>query len=173
MGYIYVMTTDQPPPRPDQAAIGAALYGLMSMAVRSGPREISLTATATLGTLQRTGPRRLTDLAMVEGVTQPSMTVLVTNLERAGLVARQPGPDDRRVVLVTLTEAGKEYLRARREAGAATFASLIGKLTPDEVAALSAAVPALNHLRDLDGERRAASPGPAAGRADRTNGANS
>jgi DNA-binding MarR family transcriptional regulator len=139
-----------------RAAIGEALYGLITLAVRNGPRQISLTAASTLSTLERTGPRRLTDLAVIEGVTQPSMSVLVTGLEQAGLAERRPDPADKRVVLVSATEAGAEYLRSRRRSGAGTFADLIDKLTGDQVAALAAAVPALNRLRDLDSDRRTA-----------------
>ncbi len=138
------------------AAIGEALYGLAALAVRNGPREISLTAASTLSTLDRTGSRRLTDLAVIEEVTQPSMSVLVTGLEQAGLAERGPDPADRRVVLVALTAAGADYIRARRQAGAATFADLIDKLPAAEAAALAAAVPALNRLRELDSDRRTA-----------------
>jgi DNA-binding MarR family transcriptional regulator len=137
-------------------AIGEALYGLVTLAVRHGPREISLTAASTLSTLDRTGPRRLTDLAVIEGVTQPSMSVLVTGLERAGLAERRQEPSDKRIVMVALTAAGSDYIQARRKAGARTFASLIDKLPGDEAAALAAAVPAMDRLRELDSDRRAA-----------------
>jgi len=137
-------------------AIGEALYGLVTLAVRQGPREISLTAASTMSTLDRTGPRRLTDLAVIEGVTQPSMSVLVTGLERAGLAERRPDPADKRIVLVALTAAGSEYIQARRRAGARTFADLIDKLPEGDPAALAAAVPAMNRLRELDSDRRAA-----------------
>ena len=140
----------------NRRAIGEALYGLVTLAVRNGPREISLTAASTLATLDRTGARRLTDLAVIEGVTQPSMSVLVTGLEQAGLAERRPDPADRRVVLVTLTAAGADYIRARRRTGAATFADLIDKLPGGEAASLAAAIPALNRLRELDSDRRTA-----------------
>jgi DNA-binding MarR family transcriptional regulator len=140
-------------------AIGEALYGLVTLAVKNGPREISLTAASTLSTLDRTGARRLTDLAVIEGVTQPSMSVLVTGLEQAGLAERRPDPADKRVVLVALTAAGSDYIRARRRAGAATFADLIDKLPDDEAAALAAAVPAMNRLREIHSDRRAAAAG--------------
>jgi DNA-binding MarR family transcriptional regulator len=146
---------------PTASAIGEALYGLVTLAVRYGPREISLTAASAMSTLDRTGPRRLTDLAMVEGVSQPSMSVIVTGLERAGLAERRPDPADKRVVLVTLTVAGADYIQVRRRMGAKAFADLIETLRGDEAAALAAAVPALNRLRELDSDRRAAAaPGP-------------
>jgi DNA-binding MarR family transcriptional regulator len=154
------MATDDSVTRADsRSAIGEALYGLVTLAVKNGPREISLTAASTLSTLDRTGARRLTDLAVIEGVTQPSMSVLVTGLEAAGLAERRPDPADKRVVLVALTPAGHDYIRTRRRAGAATFADLIDKLPDDEAASLAAAVPAMNRLREIDSDRRAAAAG--------------
>jgi len=91
---------------------------------------------------------------MIQGVAQPSMTVLVTALERSGLVERRGDPADRRVALVALTTAGAELLRAQRRAGAEALIQLIDKLPADEAAALAAAIPALRHLRELDSERR-------------------
>lgn len=147
------MPMDSAGPPDDASALAEALYGLMAAAVRRMNRDISLTSAAVLSTVERTGSRRITDLAAIEGVAQPSMTALVSNLERAGLVERQRDDEDQRVVLVALTTAGADYLRARRRAGADAFASLIAKLPPAEAQALLAATPALVHLRDLDSER--------------------
>jgi DNA-binding MarR family transcriptional regulator len=135
-----------------------ALYRLLTAAVRQLPRDMSLTSLATLSTIDRTGPRRITDLSASEGVTQPSMTSLVTALERSGLVERRQDPNDQRVVLVALTEAGADYLRKRRRAGMDAFAQLIGKLPAADTAALVAAAPALRRLRELDEQRRPAPP---------------
>jgi DNA-binding MarR family transcriptional regulator len=143
----------------DLVAAGEALYGLVTATVRGSPREMSLTSLSTLATLDRTGPRRVTDLAVSQGVAQPSMTVLVTALERSRLVERRGDPADRRVALVALTAAGAELLKAQRRAGAEALIQLIGKLPADEAAALVAAIPALRHLRELERERR----DPAAG----------
>ncbi len=132
----------------------AALYGLLTAVVRGAPRDMGLTSAATLATLDRTGPRRITDLAVAEGVTQPSMTVLVTALERSGLIERHSDPTDKRVTLVALTPAGSQYVLRRREAGTELVAQLISKLSPDEAVALSAAVPALIHLHELHHQER-------------------
>ena len=136
------------------AAIGAALYGLATGAVRRLPRDMSLTSAATLATLDRTGPRRITDLAAVEGVTQPAMTTLVRVMEESGLVERWGEASDKRVTLVCLTEAGASYVRTRRQAGVHAFVRLIGELTGDEVEALVAALPALKRLAELEGQGR-------------------
>jgi DNA-binding MarR family transcriptional regulator len=135
-------------------AIGSALYGLAIGAVRRLPRELSLTSAATLATLDRTGPRRITDLAVIEGVTQPAMTVLVRVMEESGLVERSGDSSDKRVTLVSLTEAGASYVRARRRAGVHGFVRLIDMLTDDEAKALIAALPALQHLAALDSQDR-------------------
>ncbi|MEV7603360.1 MarR family transcriptional regulator [Kitasatospora sp. NPDC089797] len=136
------------------AAIGAALYGLATRAVRRLPRDMSITSAATLATLHRTGPRRITELARAEGVTQPAMTVLVRVMEESGLVERGGDPSDRRVTLVSLTEAGASYVRTRQRAGVDAFARLVDELADDEVEALVAALPALAHLAELEGRDR-------------------
>jgi DNA-binding MarR family transcriptional regulator len=143
--YIYVMAEDSD-------TLGEALAALASLAVRRTGRQLSLTATSTLATLERTGPRRLTDLAVNEGVTQPSMTSVVTQLQDLSFAERRRDPADRRVVLVAITSAGRQHLRTMRRAGASVFTALIDKLTGPERAALSTALPALRQLVELAAE---------------------
>ncbi len=129
--------------------LGEVLFALAAQAVRDRGRELSLTAASTLSTMERTGPRRLTDLAVNEGVTQPSMTAVVSQLEDLGFAERRRDPGDGRVVLVAVTDAGREHLREMRRDGASVFTVLIDKLPSDEVSSLEAARPALHHLLDL------------------------
>jgi DNA-binding MarR family transcriptional regulator len=109
-------------------------------------RGLSLTAAATLTTLRGSGPTRLTDLAAIEGVSQPSMTALVARLADSGLVQRRADPGDGRAVLIALTPAGAELLDRRREARARLLAGPLATLTDDEVQAITAALPALARL---------------------------
>jgi DNA-binding MarR family transcriptional regulator len=138
----------------ENRSVGQAIYSLISTAVRSEPRAMSLTSQSTLATLLSSGPRRITDLAAIEGVTQPSMTVLVSGLERAGLVERRSDAADKRVALVALTPAGSAYIGARRRAGVDAFVQLLDELPAHEADALAAALPALTHLAILDQGRR-------------------
>jgi DNA-binding MarR family transcriptional regulator len=115
---------------------------------------MSLTSAATLSTLDRTGPRRITELALVEGVAQPSMTSLIANLERDGLVERRSDPHDRRVALAAITNKGGAYLKSRRQLGTESVERLLDKLSGAESAALTGAVAGLVHLRLLDEEER-------------------
>ncbi|MFR9723152.1 MarR family winged helix-turn-helix transcriptional regulator [Streptomyces sp. MS19] len=115
----------------------------------STPSDLSLTAVATLSTLERTGPRRLTELAAAEGVTQPAMTQLVSRLQDAGLAARAPDPTDGRVVLVGITDEGRAFLTRRRALRAERLLGLLDQLTPEDRAALEAALPAIDALTRL------------------------
>jgi DNA-binding MarR family transcriptional regulator len=147
------------PPEQETAAleVGAALYALAAAVVRRMPRDLSLTAAATLYALERQGPQRLTYLAAQEGVAQPSMTALVTKLEQAGLVERRADPSDGRAVLVGLTPAGGRYVRARRQSGARALLPLLAGLSREQLEALRGALPALRAVAaaELDAPGRA------------------
>jgi DNA-binding MarR family transcriptional regulator len=113
------------------------------------PGGLSLTAVATLTAIERFGPQRLTALAAHEGVTQPAMTQLISRLEDAGQVRRESDPDDGRVVLVTITDEGRATLTRRRESRATRLAVILAQLSPDHLAALDAARPALDALASV------------------------
>ena len=51
---------------------------------------------------------RMTDLAAAVVISKSGLTSLVDRMEEAGLVAREPDPDDRRAIAVALTAAGRE-----------------------------------------------------------------
>lgn len=62
------------------------------------------------------------------------------------------------MTLVTVTPEGSQYVKNRRETGAAVIAEMISKLPPDEAASLKAAVPAIVHLRELYTQQRDPAP---------------
>ncbi|HET9168663.1 MAG TPA: MarR family transcriptional regulator [Actinospica sp.] len=145
----------------DPKVAAEAVYWLSAAVIRytSQPRQLSLTGLATLAALGRKGAQRISELAGLQGVAQPSMTVLVGSLESAGLVARRPDPSDGRAVLVSLTAQGEAFLAERRRAGAERLSEIVGKLSAQEAAALAAAVPALVRLRELQDEAMEAAAG--------------
>jgi DNA-binding MarR family transcriptional regulator len=130
--------------------VALALYSLAARVVRRMPRDLSLTAVATLYALEGHGPQRITHLATRGGVTQPTMTALVTKLEVLGLVERRCDPSDGRVVLVALSAAGERYVAQRRHVGADSLVGLIADLPDDQAASLRAALPALRALAGRD-----------------------
>jgi DNA-binding MarR family transcriptional regulator len=110
---------------------------------------LSMTAAATLADIERFGPQRLTLLAAREGVTQPAMTQLISRLEEAGLVRREPSQEDGRVVLVAITEEGRATLARRRAVRRERLSSIIAQLSPDHRTALAIALPALDALASI------------------------
>src|SRR6202453_1005444 len=115
----------------------------------SPPSGLSLTAAATLATLERSGPSRLTSLAAKEGVTQPAMTQLIARLQESGLVSRTADPADGRVVQVRLTDEGRSILARRRAVRAERLAEVLARLSPAKQAALAAALPAIDALANV------------------------
>jgi DNA-binding MarR family transcriptional regulator len=115
----------------------------------SPPGGLSMTAAATLAGIERLGPQRLTLLAAREGVTQPAMTQLISRLEEAGLVRREPSQEDGRVVLVAITDEGRATLTHRRAARRERLAVIIAQLSPEHRAALAIALPALDAIASV------------------------
>jgi DNA-binding MarR family transcriptional regulator len=108
--------------------------------------ELSLTAAMVMARLARDGPQRLTELAIGEDLSQPGMTQLVTRLERDGLVRRTASSDDRRGVLVGVTDAGRELVERRRAERAAALQDLLGRLDRPDQEVIANALPALARL---------------------------
>jgi DNA-binding MarR family transcriptional regulator len=125
---------------------GAGL--LVRLLVREAGGELSRTEAGLLSTLSG-GPRRITELAELEGLAQPTMTSLVKALEQQGLVRRDRQADDGRVVLVNLTDRGAAALEDYR----ARFRELLGiylaDIPDEQVEELAAATGALTQLVGL------------------------
>jgi DNA-binding MarR family transcriptional regulator len=138
----------QPAPTEELAeelgAVLARLYSFLRRAVL--PKEMSLTQGLALNTLRDLGPQRVTDLAQIEGIRQPTCTGLVNAMEAQGWVRRRVDEADKRVVLVELTEAGDAVLQVISEARAAVFDRYLGALTQGERDSLAAALPGLGKL---------------------------
>src|SRR3954447_26668449 len=109
--------------------------------------EISRTEAGVLSTLIA-APRRITELAELEGLAQPTMTLLVQRLEQRGWVKRERRADDGRVVLVSLTEAGSATLEEFRAQVGAALRVHMDAMSDEQVAALETATKALGSLVD-------------------------
>lgn len=109
----------------------------------------SLTARQTLARLAADGPTRISDLARLEGVTQPGMTGLVNRLETEKLVRRRPDPTDARAALVEATAAGRDFVAARRAERVRVLSDRMDRLDDADRAAILAALPALDRLSRL------------------------
>jgi|SRR5579875_763269 len=91
-------------------------------------------------------PRRITELACIEHVTQPGITLVVNRLQERGYVARESDPRDRRAVLVTLTDAGRAAYERLREDYRALLTEEMASLEDEEVRTLACAIEVLDKL---------------------------
>lgn len=108
------------------------------------------TKISALSTVERSGPMRLGDLAAAEGIAPSTLTRLVTALEELGYVERCPVPGDARASTLAVTARGHAVLQRIREESTLLLADRLRSLTAEQLAALAAALPALEHIADAD-----------------------
>ena len=122
-------------------------------------KEVGRGLSSTDGGLLRAltdGPRRITELAELEGLAQPTTTLLVKRLEEQGLVSRERQTDDQRVVLVSLTSAGAAALDAFRARAYAALRTYLDEMSGEQLKSLARATDALGELiTTLTGDRLA------------------
>jgi DNA-binding MarR family transcriptional regulator len=121
---------------------------LTRLLVKETASEISRTEAGVLFTLSR-GPRRITELAELEALAQPTMTLLVRRLEQRGWVKRDRVADDGRVVLLSLTRAGRAALNEFRAQVSAALRADMSGMSDQQLAALETATEVLGTLVDV------------------------
>jgi DNA-binding MarR family transcriptional regulator len=129
------------------------VLGRLIRRLRAERRGLPLAQVAVLGRLDRGGPAGTSDLAAGERVRPQSMASTVAALSDAGLVDRRPDPGDRRRILISLTDRGREVLLADRRRRDAWLAEAIRRdLTAHERAVLAQAAALLARLVDSESE---------------------
>jgi DNA-binding MarR family transcriptional regulator len=98
-----------------------------------------------LGAIARK-PRTLGQVALIQGVTPATATTVVTTLESRGWVTRRHDPDDRRRVLVSLTEGGSEVLEASQRVAEAAMVDLLAPLSAEQLEQLIAGLDVLDSI---------------------------
>jgi DNA-binding MarR family transcriptional regulator len=134
---------------PDAVANGLRPVLLrLARELRKETEQLGVTARqATLLWLVKRNPGlSLAELAAHEGISPPALSGNVDRLERAGLIERVRSSDDRRRVGLRLTEEGVRLLRRVRARRTTWLTDHLRALDPDELAAVEAAIPALERL---------------------------
>ena len=140
------------PQNPDPGEVAAAVrlsVGLLLRRLRQVPTgdELTLPETAALSRLDRAGPATSAELARSEQISPQSMGATLGALEARGIVARSPDPDDGRRMILSITEAGLELLRNRRDEKTQRLARALSTgFTARELEQLAAAAPLLERL---------------------------
>jgi DNA-binding MarR family transcriptional regulator len=110
--------------------------------------DLTPTLASALFTIAREGPLTLGELARSERMTNPSITAVVEKLTGQDLIHRRPDPDDRRVVRVTVTAAGRRRVDARRTQRTAWLTARLELLDPAELKRLSRAADILGRVAE-------------------------
>ena len=108
-----------PADKPDPKALADALHSAAIHLLRTLRREddasgLSAPRLSALSVVVFGGPLTLGQLARAEQVKPPTMTRIVTGLERAGLVERVDDSSDRRLTRIKATAKGQRVLAAGR-----------------------------------------------------------
>jgi|SRR5664279_2201137 len=85
-------------------------------------------------------------VAARERVQPPTVTRVLNALDEAGLVMREPHPDDGRQVLISVSELGEQILTRERDRRDEWLAAQLGSLTTDERALLTGAAAVLERI---------------------------
>jgi DNA-binding MarR family transcriptional regulator len=80
---------------------------------KSGPDGLTVAQYQVLEPLCA-GPSKVGAIAQTAGVSAPTATRMLDGLARQGLVERHATPEDRRCVLVALTEDGRRAVKSKR-----------------------------------------------------------
>ena len=130
--------------RPDLDVAPMGLLGRIARLRTHLAREVEQTLSAhglnsatfdVLATLRRSGPPYALspgDLLATTMVSSGTMTNRLDQLEKAGLVARTHNPEDRRSVIIALTEKGRAVVDEAVTAHVANQHRLVETLLPDE-----------------------------------------
>src|SRR5258708_3141548 len=101
---------------------------------------------AALAALERKGSMTPGELAEHEKVQPPSMTRGIAVLEERGRVLREPHSTDRRQVLLTVPQNGRDLVQRVRRRREAWLAQRLQELTPEERQILRQAAPILEKI---------------------------
>ncbi|MBP2451348.1 MarR family winged helix-turn-helix transcriptional regulator [Mycolicibacterium lutetiense] len=139
----------------DESELGADLLSVVARLNRLATQRTRLPVpwaqARLLSTIEDQGEARISDLALLDHCSQPTMTTQVRRLEDAGLVTRTTDPGDARAVLIAITEKGRQTLEQARADRAATINPRLERLTAEERRTLAHSVGIIRRmLADVD-----------------------
>ena len=111
--------------------------------------SVSLSAVGMLSTLHRTGPMPAARLAKAERLQPQSLSRLIAQMDRDGLIKRRSDERDRRTLILEITPAGRQALSRDMTARRAWLEGAMRRvLLPGERAMLAHAAVAMLRLAD-------------------------
>jgi DNA-binding MarR family transcriptional regulator len=142
----------------DLHALGEDLITTAARVVRWVPKEdgfsISLAAARLLARLHDNGPTRISDLALAEKCSQPTITNHVKRLEATHLVERTADPRDARAWMIKLTKKGNQQLSLMRASIGTSLEPYLATMSKRDLKALRDGVGAMQRLMAVKMEPR-------------------
>lgn len=135
-----------PEPAATAGRLKLALAGLNRRLRKDWPDDLTPSRLSALAAIAASEPLAVSELAKRMAVSTPTVSHIVDALDKLGLIARLPDPNDRRVCRLTISAAGTEMLEELSRRTTGTLAERIHQLPPAQQAALEAALPALEAL---------------------------
>ncbi|MCM6775290.1 MarR family transcriptional regulator [Nocardia sp. CDC159] len=133
----------------EAADLYLALGRIFRLLRRSGDLgSLSPGSASALATLVRGGPMRLGDLAAAERVTAPTMSRIVTGLEKVGYLERTADPVDGRAQLLVPTDDARDLVNGLTSARIQRFADALDGIDAAERKVLNHALTRLVDLLD-------------------------
>ena len=124
----------------------AAIHLLRQLRKEDDAGSLSAPRLSALSVVVFGGPLTLGGLARAEQVRPPTMTRIVTGLEKDGLVTRRDDPLDGRLTHIEATPKGRRVLTAGRERRVEKLARAVRKLEGRQLAELNRGVQLLREV---------------------------
>ena len=119
------------------AHLAFVVHGMLEL--RAAEHDLSITQARLLGVLRDRTPA-MNELARLLGLDKSSISGLVNRAERRGLVVRIPSAEDKRAVLVGLTDQGRSLVTEAATRFGADLTAMLNPLPPSDRDALTAIV---------------------------------
>ena len=127
--------------------LGLRIINITQFLTRRMQHEVLTPSQATVLTLLQDGRAwRLSDLASATGVRPPSMTELISRMERQGMLRKMDAVHDRRGVAVTITDEGRTLLQALNRRQIDLIAGRLALFSDEEKRIIEQALPVLDRL---------------------------
>ena len=124
----------------------AAIHLLRQLRKEDDASGLSAPRLSALSVVVFGGPVTLGQLARAEQVRPPTMTKIVTGLEKDGLVKRRPDAHDKRLTRIVATSKGQRILIAGRARRVRSLTEAVERLNESELAQLERGVQVFRKL---------------------------
>lgn len=134
---------------------GTLMMNLIRYKHQVNGNRLDRMALIVLGTLAYCGPARLTTVADKTGFDPSTVSRQVADLEKAGLLARDIDPDDRRAILLEATPEGQGLLERLSRGRRKRVERLLSDWSEQDIATLGRLLGRLNEATEKYGDQNA------------------